>query len=286
MKTLERRTQLTKEDKAKGKKGKMFYQVVEASVLEPVFGGHVPKLPYRLITADVPYTTRTETGFTKKELSTMIENVLQVSTSEYMTFIVFAGSDQILEVKEAMVNLLDGCEKVYWFKPNARTSGVNRHVNQIEEAMVGYKCTAAGVEGMRPAECFFKWLPEKECDWVMNTNVYEYDRIVHNRHFMFAGGKDTSEKLNEYQKPLHLAKRLLCTYGVHGEWLLDLCSGSGTFAVAALQQSWNVISVDNSPRMCLGIQQRLLGALEENPDKEITTPEEEKAEKAAKKRAA
>ena len=135
-----------------------------------------------------------------------------------------------------------------------------------------YKNTMPGAEATRPPDLFFKWLEESDSVRVMNSNVYEFDTV-------FKFQKYGKEVLNDCQKPLYLAERLVYTYGGNsGTWVLDLCAGSGTFTVAALRRSMHCCAVDISERMCQGIKQRILECLTEDGEAELKPESQDETE--------
>ena len=92
--------------------------------------------------------------------------------------------------------------------------------------------------------------------------MWTYDKV--NSLFKFQ-----EETLCEYQKPLHLMNYLIYVYGHKGDWALDLCDGSGSFAAACLRYSFNVTAVEKNQERCVGIEARLASCLTEDDDTEI-----------------
>ena len=116
--------------------------------------------------------------------------------------------------------------------------------------------------GQFDATAFYHWGEATAEEPCRNGNVWTYDKV--NTLFKFR-----EETVCEYQKPLHLMNYLLYTYGYKGDWALDLCAGSGSFAAACLRYSYNVIAVEKDEERCAGIEARLATCLTENEDNEV-----------------
>ena len=116
--------------------------------------------------------------------------------------------------------------------------------------------------GLFDATAFYHWGEATAEEPCRNGNVWTYDKV--NTLFKFR-----DETVCEYQKPLHLLNHLIYTYGHNGDWALDLCAGSGSFAAACLRYSCNVIAVEKDEERCAGIEARLSTCLTENEDNEV-----------------
>ncbi|XP_072028305.1 uncharacterized protein [Amphiura filiformis] len=62
---------------------------------------------------------------------------------------------------------------------------------------------------------------------------------------------DTNEVVDKEQKPYDLYEEIILTVTTKQQWVMDLCCGTGTGLLAALQNGRNVIAVDNSESMVL-----------------------------------
>ena len=59
----------------------------------------------------------------------------------------FCGEEERDSKMKVASKFFDSVEYIYWYKPNAQCTGLNRHVKSIETAFLAYKCTTAGNEG-------------------------------------------------------------------------------------------------------------------------------------------
>lgn len=281
-KTLSRGQQLDEDDRASGMKPEMKYLIVQACVTTMLTHGLVPKLDYRLAFMDLWYEMVDGEGMSLEDFKKALMELVGLTTSPIFTLIVFCGHAQCWEFMKAASSIFDFVEKIYWFKPNAHITGLNRHANNIEEGFVCYLNVQEGSEKTRPSRVFFKWFQDPEESKPANSNVYEFNKVT--KPFKY-DGDNLNEVLNDCQKPLALCENLVASLCIHGTWALDLCAGSGSFAVAALRASLNVVAVDKSKRQCMGMESRFINCLTEDANAECAIPddvlEEEEEEEAA-----
>jgi site-specific DNA-methyltransferase (adenine-specific) len=67
------------------------------------------------------------------------------------------------------------------------------------------------------------------------------------------------------QKPVELYKYLILTYTNAGDTVLDMCAGSGTTGVAAIQTGRNAILIEREPKYFEIIQKRIHDAQQQPP---------------------
>jgi hypothetical protein len=66
-----------------------------------------------------------------------------------------------------------------------------------------------------------------------------------------------TEVINPTEKPYELLAHLISRFSKTGDTVLDLCSGSGSAAEAAIRLGRNIVSIEIDPRQYRGIIQRL-----------------------------
>jgi len=104
----------------------------------------------------------------------------------------------------------------------------------------------------------------------INSNVLEFYKVSKLRK-----GFD-GQPVNTYQKPLALCQFIVDRYCVGGDWILELCAGSASFAVAALRASKNAITLDSNARQVREARTRLTNAFTENKLHELGLEEASK----------
>ena len=147
---------------------------------------------------------------------------------------------------------------------------------QIEEAFVAIQFPGAASNSKNAynrfnAASLFNWgVAEQAGNGIAagtqdNSNVYEYNKVT--RPFRYLG-EQGNDVLNPCQKPLSLVQWLIEIYGKDAACILDLCSGSGSFAMGALRLGKDAIAIDIDQHQVNGMLQRVTKTLDENEDKE------------------
>ena len=117
--------------KKQGINSKMKYIIKKGDVTRLMEDKIIGKLNIRLAFMDPPYTLGKEGGMTTEELEQVIVGLKTINTAPVFTFIVFCGHQQSCGFYLKLLEHFPHVEKIYWFKPNHRVSGFNRHANQV-----------------------------------------------------------------------------------------------------------------------------------------------------------
>ena len=187
---LERQIPLTEEQKAAGMKTHMIYECLQGDATKMIEENKVQKRPYRFAFIDVPYEEWSDDMF-----DSCMRDLVILMDCEYTTVLCMCGEGERDRFAKIADTYFDSLEFVYWYKPNAMVSGLNRHAKQIEVGFIAYKCTAEGSEGKRPATIFFDWNATERCgtyddkgeliegstqdsdQLAMNSNVFEFRKV-------------------------------------------------------------------------------------------------------------
>ena len=154
---LKRDGQLSQAEINKGVKSSMKYLVVEADVTKMLEEDKVPKLPYRLVFIDVPYETPKNHGMSPEEYKKVCIMCDALSSNECLSVVCFPGAQNCTAFMEIAKPYFPHQEKLYWFKSGVHCSGLNRHVNQIEECFISMRCQIQGYAERQtfPPKSFF-----------------------------------------------------------------------------------------------------------------------------------
>jgi hypothetical protein len=171
-----------------------------------------------LIFYDPPYGV---TGLPWDKPFDPLEEIYAIDTmlSKNGTVAVFGnGSDFAIKRDSEFIKYFDFCYKWYWIKSRkgSHLHCKSKPLSQVEEISI------------------FKRKREK---FTFNsgvvTNILEYDscKVV--------------GKIHPCQKPINLCKRIIEVYTNRGEYVLDICSGSGSILQAAKLIGRNFIGIES-----------------------------------------
>ena len=287
---VSRTVPLTEEQLAQGFKTKMLFKCFQGDATDLVNEGFVKKRPYRLVYMDIPYE-----DWSLDKFEACLDGIAILNSSEYQTLIVTCGESEREKLMDVAKKHYNSTEHVYWYKPNAMVTGLNRHAKQIEVGFIAYKCTAEGSVGMRPHTMFFDWdAGEQAADLddegnpiegtdrasdqsCKNSNVFEFNKVT--KLMIGSNGK----VINVWQKPLALCEYWIARYCIGGDWVLELCAGSASFSAAAIRLNKNAITADIDARQAREAEARLERCLYEDLDNEVglQAPTDDEAEAEA-----
>ena len=241
----------------------------------------IRKRNYTLLIIDIPYGMNRSkkhddtVAWKKEDLEPVVKKFKLLTTARFYRIIVMHSRQQWPDVEEVFGQELDGgIEACIWVKKNCFNTGGARLQSQWEPFTVGFG-TSDGTGRSMMHYCF---QPKEN-----RSNVVE--RLTIN-----AKTKSSldDEVINEYQKPRKLLNWMVRHFSRKGDWVLDLCSGSGTGMLSALSFGRNVVGVEMDkrqaetiPSLILGLHKDLVGFHEYEKALRLykeQKPEEEKIE--------
>jgi DNA modification methylase len=191
-------------------------------------GGLVGDLPFRRAGEDTINTQVWDIAWTKTDLETTIGQA--VAMADKLDFV-------LLKVSNRDVNMVSEVLKThqymvmpfYWYKVDQNMMGTHKPVPAVECLVYGYKKDRV--------ENLFKRAPNNP----------------EKRHNMILGGilrsrfkNEKGEDYNPAQSPIYLWYNLLHDLGGGVDVIIDVCSGTGSASVAALELGYNVIAVEKN----------------------------------------
>jgi hypothetical protein len=191
-------------------------------------GGLVGDLPFRRAGEDTINTQVWDIAWTKTDLETTIGQA--VAMADKLDFVLLKVSNKdvnmvsdVLKIHQYMVMPL------YWYKVDQNMMGTHKPVPAVECLVYGYR----------------KDRVEKLFERAPNNPV--------KRHNMILGGilrsrfkNEKGEDCNPAQSPIYLWYNLLHDLGGGVDVIIDVCSGTGSASVAALELGYNVIAVEKN----------------------------------------
>ena len=226
--------------------------------------------PFGLVYADLPYGT--EGDVSAKDFTKMCENITLATTAAVCTIFVHPGDDMFSGFKGIMKKVFGNATPVHYFKPNARIGGLNRHCGMMELGIMSH-WTRTGV----PAEPFqiYNW-PATAASELFTGKARNPNMLIFEKPTVLK--KCETKPISKFQKPLAMMEYIHRVYGRNTEWTLEICAGSGTFSVAALQAGKNAVCVEKDKWICKALQNRLYGAFHETHLDEVPREDEEDEE--------
>ena len=203
---------------------------------------------YVLFHVDIPYGLNVDVwdvAWTEKEIAQLWETMLALTKSDFFTVVMWSSLEQQPKVRDT---LLKTCQQVYsgtWVKTHSFAhSGSMLHQNE-EAYCIGLFNRAPNAAGYS----YFNFLPtESRGMGFLYPPVSPHERIVQG---------DSTKLLNTAQKPVEIMKWLVRHFSRSGDWVCDLCCGSGSFSVASLYEGRNVIALDASAQMVQATSSRV-----------------------------
>ncbi|KAL3685543.1 hypothetical protein R1sor_003565 [Riccia sorocarpa] len=172
--------------------------------------GHIPKLDYKLVIADVPYgfnfkgcQHEDKDPFSLQNFNDMIMSFASVTESDYWTMVIFHSLQHFPDVSKALSDF--GCSVVPWVWIKTNSNHILVSSPQLQLIRLSFPM-------------------------VKVANVYQKSQKV------------ITQLIEDYSKP--------------GDWVLDLCSGSGTTLVCALLAGRNCVAVEKDERQFMFLPSR------------------------------
>lgn len=208
------------------------------------------KQRYSLAVADIPYgfnfpgSEFDEVPFSQEDIVEMITKFASVTTSPIWRFVIIHSLQQTNCVLGAM-NLVcnAGVEAGVWVKPNinALPNG-NRLSWGFENWAIGY----FSHDSVRHKEMYNFQKNESR------VNVVNASCVTKKSLSPFGA------VVNPYQKPVALGAWFVKHFSEEGDWVADLCSGTGSTLVAALLNKRNGSAVDKSKNQIDFVASRIM----------------------------
>ena len=205
---------------------------------------------YTLAVADIPYGFNApgsefdEVPFFEKDVMDMVASFAKVTTSDMWRFVVIHSLAQVQGVMSALNKMCNaGVEAGIWQKPNinALPSG-NRLAWGFENWTIGYWSK----DGVRRKEMYNF---AKDESWV---------NIVTSSCVTRKSLSQLGAVVNPYQKPVALGDWFVTHFSEEGDWVADLCSGTGSTLVAALLNKRHGSAVDKSEGQIEFVSHRIM----------------------------
>ncbi|KAL3695628.1 hypothetical protein R1sor_009704 [Riccia sorocarpa] len=212
--------------------------------------GHIPKLDYKLAIADVPYgfnfkgcRHEDKDPFSLQNFNDMIMSFASVTESDYWTMVIFHSLQQFPDVSKALSDF--GCSVVpgVWIKTNCKNAGGPRPVINQEYFSVGFW----SVDGKMSMKHFGNSDSKSQPHTGIVAPAATYKVEL-----------PDGDVANVYQKSQKVITQLIEDYSKPGDWVLDLCSGSGTTLVCALLAGRNCIAVEKDERQFMFLPSRVM----------------------------
>ena len=197
---------------------------------------------YTLLIIDIPYgfdisvEHDDSVAWGDDDLRQVVQKFKRLTTAKFFRIIVMHSRQQWPFVEKVLTDeLTGGCEFCIWVKKNCYNAGGARLHSQWEPFTIGFG-TSDGTGRLKAHYCF-----KKEDN---RSNVVE---------FLTVNTKTKSSlddrTINEYQKPRKLLNWMIKNFSRRNDWVLDLCSGSGTGMLSALSFGRNVVGVEIDRRL-------------------------------------
>jgi hypothetical protein len=204
-----------------------------------------------LAIADIPYGFNVEGSenddvrFERQDIVDMVESFKKRTSSPIWRFVVIHSQQQTSFVMEALDQVCNaGIDGGIWEKPNIHEQPPgNRMAWGFEAWTVGFHTNRrTGREGM------YNWAPGES-----KLNIIKNVPCVTKKALDLLGGV-----VNPYQKPVALNTWFVKHFSNEGDWVADLCCGSGGALVAALLANRNGAALDKSKRQVEFVKQRII----------------------------
>ena len=208
------------------------------------------KQKYTLAVADVPYGFNVpgsefdDVPFSKQDLVEMITKFAACTTSPIWRFVIVHSLQQVNDVLAALSETCNcGVEAGIWEKPNINSQPHgNRLAWGFENWSIGYFSS----------------------DSVRHKEMYQFDKYESRINIVKSScvTKKSLDPLgaivNPYQKPVALGDWFVKHFSEEGDWVADLCCGTGSTLVAALLNHRHGCAVDKSKRQIDEVTRRIM----------------------------
>ena len=206
---------------------------------------------FTLAIADIPYgfnvdgSENDDVRFELQDILEMVESFKRRTSAPNWRFVVVHSQQQTSFVMEALDQVCNaGIDGGIWDKPNINHCPPgNRMAWGFEAWTVGFHSTrGTGRDGM------YIWEPQES-----KLNIIKNVPCVTKKSVDLLG-----TVVNPYQKPVALNSWFVNHFSNEGDWVADLCCGTGAALVAALLANRNGAAVDKSKRQIEFVKQRIM----------------------------
>jgi hypothetical protein len=205
---------------------------------------------YTLAVADIPYGFNApgsefdDTPFEEQDILDMVNSFKKVTTASMWRFVIIHSLQQAHAVMQSLSKVCNaGIEAGIWEKPNINGCPAgNRLAWGFENWTIGYFSTT----GVRQKEMYNFAKDESRINIVKSSCVTK---------------KSLSELgavMNPYQKPVALGVWFVDHFSLPGDWVADLCCGTGSTLVAALLHGRHGSAVDKSQKQVDFVSSRIM----------------------------
>ena len=205
---------------------------------------------YTLAVADIPYGFNApgsdfdDVPFSEQDVLDMVKSFARVTTSNIWRFVIIHSLQQANAVMTALNKVCNaGVEAGIWEKPNINACPAgNRLAWGFENWTIGY----FSHNGIRHKEMYNFAKDESRINIVRSSCVTK---------------KSLSELgcvVNPYQKPVALGSWFVKHFSQEGDWVADLCCGTGSTLVAALLSHRHGSAVDKGEKQIEFVSGRIL----------------------------
>ncbi|GBG61253.1 hypothetical protein CBR_g19785 [Chara braunii] len=200
------------------------------------------RLPFTLCIMDFPsgYNTEgsvdDEESFCRPQIEGSIASFKKIACAPYWVIAGFCSSDMLTDVKSAFSYACNcGVEVGIWVAPNISTCASLKLTSCWQRCVIGFYRQSASRE---PIQFQFS-------DSATRMTCWSHNAVA--RKYIFAAD---NEILCPYQKPISLYEWLIKKFSdPNDSYIVDVFSGSGTRAVAALLCKRNVLVVESDLRV-------------------------------------
>jgi hypothetical protein len=171
----------------------------------------------------------------------------KIKLSGFWTAIFFCSDLQYHTLNQCALDLGASTDHLYWYKPSKKSTPGLRYTSTVENIIVMY------FGEKRDAQHFVfssEENRENHLDFPAVKSFYNFE----------------SKVVNYSQKPVELLQQLINHHSRSGDYIMDLFSGSGSTAIAALKSKRNVLSVEKDPFQVSAIKSRIVNLQKEQQD--------------------
>ncbi|CAM6129466.1 unnamed protein product [Calypogeia fissa] len=207
--------------------------------------------PYTLVLADIPYEFsrsgclhEDNVAWGVEEVTKLVQSFKVVTIAKLWRVIILHNIDQYDAVKIVLnAKCNGGLQSCVWIKDNVKNARGARLKSNFECFTIGF----FSQDGKRSME-HFNFGPD-EC---RNNVVTFFGVTTKLKHH------GDNKVINIYQKPRRLLDWMVNHFSHVGDWVLDLCSGSGTGLAASLSLSKPCVVVELDARQSAVLRSRVL----------------------------
>lgn len=200
--------------------------------------------------ADIPYGFNApgsefdDVSFTEQDVLDMVTDFSKVTTSKHWRFVIIHSLQQAHIVMSALEKVCNcGVEAGIWEKTNIHERpGGPRLAWAFENWSMGFYSE----DGIRTMD-MYHFMPEES-----RINIIKVPCVTKK------SVNPLGFVVNPYQKPVGLGSWFVSHFSEEGDWVLDLCCGTGATLVAALLNGQNGCAVDKSAAQVDFVKSRIM----------------------------